>query len=285
MSTFETQAAELVESFSGFIWPRFLQIRYAGLRLQIYSFVINRERPNAVEWTGPSVHLELLLAKALSATITVATEGRKDALSLQYWPVFARYNVLFAACIGVYMAAKAPDEATRAPLLEACKNNVQFLHGWTLYPRDSFARISKHIVTSIRRIEARGARGLMIPEERTDRPQISSRMASNIGYQLIWTAKHGRTPDPMPPQPPAPTFTAPVVQPQISVTQHSPSPATEHSMAYRGSQQPEQVFGYSFGEIDDSMFLEDWTEADFTDIALDWQSMLPVPGVAWPQAA
>ena len=280
--TFESQFAQMRERYSSYVWPKFLHIRAAGLQLQVYSFAINRHHPMVADRGAPALPQatdQILQAKALSAMITVATEARKDAPSLGYWPVFARYHVMFTTCLGVYMAAKVSDEATRSALIETCKNNVQLLHGWALYPRDSFARITKHITTSIRRIESHGGQGLLSADDGSGRPNVTSRMAANIPYQLVWNAKHGKTPDPAPPPQPAPGYSAPA-QPRIGVSQHVPDVATGGAMSYPN--QPEQApFGYSFGEIDDSMFLEDWTEADFTDIALDWQSMLPVPGMSW----
>lgn len=279
MSTFESQAAQIQARFSSFIWPKFLEIMFAGLKLQAYSFALNRQLPETADRGAPAMpHAtdEMLRAKALSAMITVATEARKDAPSLRYWPVFARNNVIFAVCLGVYMAATASDGVMKTSVLETCKNSVQLLYGWALYSRDSFSRITKHITTSIRRIESHGAHGLLSADDPAGRPDVTSRMANNIPYQLVWRAKHGRTPDPAPEA--APTFFAPA-QAQTRAVQH-PANVQDSTMSYQN--QPEQVFGYfSFGDIDDSMFLEDWTEADFTDIALDWQSMIPVPGTAW----
>lgn len=275
ISAFETQVAQMILRFSNFTWPSFLRTKLAGIRLLVYSFVLGQRHPIVAERGAPSIASaseEMLSAKALSAMITSATECRKDATSLQYWPVFSRYKIIIAACLGVFMAAKTADESTRAPLLETCKNNVQVLYGWSLYPRDSFARIAKHVATGIRRIESHGARGLPSSDS-TGRPEVTSRMASNVGLQLIWSAKHGRTPEPIPRAAPAFPMSLPA-QPQITVSQH---PAETFNPSAPQTQQPEQVFGYSFGDIDDSMFLEDWNESDFTDIALDWQSMLPVP--------
>lgn len=278
--TFESQSTRIQEMFARYAWPTFLQIKFAGLQLQMYALALNRVRSHSSEVGEhyiPSATDEMLRAKALSATITVATEARKDAANLQYWPVFARFHVLFAASMGVFMASKSTDEANRRPMLEACKRNVQLLQGWTQYPRDSFARFTKHLTTAIRRIESHGPCGLSRADGGADRPEVTSRMAASIAFQLIWDAKHGKTPEPEPPI--QPTF-APVVQPQITISQPSPGPANT-IVPYVS--QPDQTFGYSFGDIDDSMFLEDWTEADFTDIALDWQSMLPVPGTGWTQ--
>lgn len=278
ISTFETQLSQLQERFGSFEWPSYLQIKFSGLRLQIYSFAINRPKQNTPTRGAPSMQdatLEVLQAKALSATIVVTTEVRKDAPSLGYWPVFARYNVLFAACIGVYMAGKITDTATRTALLETSKNDVQVLHGWAIYPRDNFARIAKYISIAIRRIETLGANGLLNAEEGSGRPIVTSRMAASIAFQLVWSAKHGKTPEPIPrPAPPVPVPD----RPQIAVSQHI-NDAAGGSGTFQS--QPDQMFGYSFGDIDDSMFLEDWSEADFTDIALDWQSMLPASGMMW----
>lgn len=279
--TFESQLTQLQERFARYAWPTFLQIKFAGLKLQVYALALSRSHAypiNRGEPYIPSATDEMLRAKTLSATVTVAMEARKDALNLQYWPVFARFNVLFAASMGVFTAAKTPDEATREPLIEACKNNLQLLRGWALYPRDSFARVTKHLATGIRHIESHGAFGIDLSqaEDRIDRPKVTSRMAASIAFQLIWDAKHGKPPGPAPPTQPAYTL---VVQPQISVPQQ---PLNAANSTVPCNTQLEQAFGYSFGDIDDSMFLEDWTEADFTDIALDWQSMLPASGVSWP---
>lgn len=184
--------------------------------------------------------------------------------------------------MGIFVAARTSDQATRKPLLETCERNVQLLFGWSVYQRDSFARMAKHLATNIRRIQSHGSRGLLNEADGSGRPDITARMAGNIAFQLIWNAKHGKTPDQV--AQPAPAYTvapAPTVESQISIPHHSAN--TFHSSV--GQQgQPEQAFGYSFQDIDDSIFWKDWTEADYTDIALDWQSMLEMPGQTWSQA-
>jgi len=42
-----------------------------------------------------------------------------------------------------------------------------------------------------------------------------------------------------------------------------------------------QPFGHDVQGINDSMYIDDYNGLDFTDIALDWQSMLPNFGATW----
>lgn len=95
---------------------------FLGLKLQVYSFAIDDKRPRN----------DIFLGKVLSTTISLAAAARKDATALAYWPVFPRYKVMSAACIGVYTAARIQDDAARLSLLQACKDAVNMLFGCKL---------------------------------------------------------------------------------------------------------------------------------------------------------
>lgn len=276
--SFEGHLAQIASRFQDQAWPKFLKVEFDGLKCQLYSFALHRPESAAHEQHEPflaSATNDILQAKALSATIDLAAAAKDDISNLQYWPVIARFKVVFAACFGVFLAAKTSDETMRHALLETCQNNAQLLFSWSAYSRDSFFRLAKHVATAIRRIQSHGPQGFLSAADGSGRPAITSRMGSNVAYELVWNAKHGKTPES---EQVPPVYTA-GTQPQQTVPHH-PAASDTNIGVVQAAQGP-QIFGYSLQDIDDTMFWKDWTEADFTDIALDWQSMIDAPGQTW----
>ena len=240
-------------------WPKTAEISFLALQLQVYSFVINKEVSTS-EGTAPesATTTHIIHARVLSILLRLINEVSKEDPAKPHWPVFAKYHVMLAASISIYIAASTWERMTRLTLLEACKDAIGVLTGWSMFPKDQTARIINHLNTAIRRVESRGHEVLKFD---TRKPAISARMAANIAYQLIWSAKHNRTPhssEPATTVPQAPTFSSHV--------QDVAAPAQLPVI----QQQPQQFDGIFTG-MEESSFFEGMDDADFTDIFLDWQ--------------
>lgn len=114
---FESQVEQFRHRASASVWPSYMEAMFRGMRLQAYSFIVNSKSSEA----------DLYRGKALSEIIDLVAAARNDATSLGYWPVFTRYRVVFAASVGIYIAARTDDNTSRASLLRACKDAVNIL--------------------------------------------------------------------------------------------------------------------------------------------------------------
>ncbi|KAK3719612.1 hypothetical protein LTR37_004149 [Vermiconidia calcicola] len=201
-----------------------------------------------------------IYAKALSTIVRLISEASKEDATKQQWPIFAKYHVFFAASMSVYMAAATSEKTVRLTLLQTCKDAIPILNGWSMFPKDQLARVTRHILRAISRVEARA---LDAVSSNLRLPSVSARMAANIPYQVIWNAKHNRTPDPV-------ELTATLPPASTYPTDYQPTPSGSRSTT---SLPRQDGLLYSFQGSDDGLNFEDMNDADFTDIFLDWQSL------------
>lgn len=252
LQTFDSQCAQVRSRFTA-PWSRMAEISYYALQLQAYSFAISGNVSQADDANQ---------AKALSLIVRMISEASKTDVTKRFWPFFPKYHILFAAAIGIYMAATTSQNMARLSLLEACKEAVPTMKSWSLFPKDQISRVAAHVATGVRRIES--PRGVALGF--TGRPTIESRMAANIPYRVIWSAKHGPEP---------------VQNSIVTNSQHSSAPMTAFhasSESTVGPNQQDDTLQFTLDQVDDALFFEDMNDLDFTDIFLDWQSLRgPVP--------
>lgn len=270
IQTFDNQCHAIREKYAG-VWDPRSEITFSALQIQIYSFVIGKTDPMAMPTTPMNANWEFYFAKTLTAAVRLVSSVSQAEDAKEYWPVFAKYHVMLAACISVYMAAITTDLTAKSTLLETSKAAITLLAGWSIFSKDMFARIGKHIATAVRRVEAQGSSGLLAIDEGSHKTPICSRMGTNIPYRLVWNAKHGKSPD-----------THPEVQQAM--------PLNQDVSTFQGVlpqvdmlQMPNvtQPFDLLFNGLDDMALFDGMNDSDFTDMLLDWQSLRgPIPGWA-----
>lgn len=181
VEAFDNHCAQLRQRFPA-PWPKLGDISYYATQLQVHSFAINKHinspGDRALEAT---VQTDLIQAKSLATLVRLITEASKSVDSISRWPVFAKYHVMLAASLSVYMAASTSERMTRIALLQAAKDSVPILKRFSVFPKDHFARISRHISTAIRRVEGLGPSAV---SSHASRPAVRARMAANIPYQV-----------------------------------------------------------------------------------------------------
>ena len=269
IQTFDEQCSSLRAKHSQ-PWTARLEVMFHGLHLLVYSFAMDRRSALDPSASTSVMVLDTIHAKSHSLVVQLISEVSRVDDSKLFWPVVPKFLVVHAACIGVYLASTTIDLAAKATLLEACKTAVSILAGWSMFSKDTFSRIGRHIATAVRRVESNRTLGLQAIDNGTHKATISSRMATNIPHRIIWNAKHGVTPD-------SPTH-----------DQHS-VPTTDDTSTFFASM--DGVDGSSFNNAPQSfdLLFNDWNasglfdsmnEADFTDIWLDWQSLRgPIPNM------
>lgn len=270
IQTFDGQVSSLRARHAGTQCQR-LEIMFHALHLQVYSFVIDRKNTSDPLTLGTAAFIDVVLAKAQSSAIRlISAMLQADDLGA-FWPVFAKHSTMSAACICVYMAATTTDHEARRMLLEACKNAVAIFTGWSMFSKDSFSRIGRHIATAVRRVESQGLLSLQAMNNVPHKTAISARMAANIPYRVIWDAKHGSSPGPS-------------TEPQHSMPTREDTSAFPTPVAgvdAGSSLDAPQSFDLLFNDWNDIALFDSMNEADFTDIWLDWQSLRgPIPDLA-----
>ena len=267
IQTFDGQCSSLRARHAG-AWCQRLEIMLHAIHLQVYSFAINRK--DTLDPSTPSAGLfsDVVLAKTQSTAVQLISEVAVTNESSGFWPVFAQHSVISAGCICIYMAATTTDVTARTTLLEACKTAAAILARWSMFSKDNFSRIGRHIATAVWRVESQGAVGLRAIDDGTHKASVSARMAANIPYRIIWNVKHGRTPD-----------SSTEVQHSIPATEDTSTfPALVAGANASSLQNAPESLNLLFNDWNDIALFDSMTEAEFTDILLDWQSLRgPVP--------
>ncbi|KAK5166495.1 uncharacterized protein LTR77_008038 [Saxophila tyrrhenica] len=249
---FESQLAQLRSRFSGH-WTAVAEISYYALQLQVYSFSLCQSADHLTSDennNNNTAAAQLIQAKALSAVVKLVSEASKPDPDKKFWPAATKYCLVFAACIGVSVAADSSDLIVQISLLSAVKDAVVALRGWSLFPRDQIARVAGHLSTAAARVEG-GTAGAGKGKGKV-KEVVRARMTANIPYRVIWGAKHGRALSSRP-------NGVEGHVPQVSTGEAMPAPET-------GGYTPQQPIGMdAFEDVDD---------ANFTDIFLDWQQLL-----------
>jgi len=244
IQSFESQLAQLRGRFAGY-WSSIGEISYYALQLQAYSFSISQQSDSVADTTTTAHTIQ---AKAVSAVLQLISEAANEDKFKKYWPASAKYAVVFAACIGIFVAATTTETMTKLSLLGACRDAVTVMKGWSLFPKDQITRIATHVTNAILRIESQTqSTSTMGP----GKPPVTSRMTANIPYRVLWSAKHGRA------------FSS-GTDTHGSVPQKMPDDTIP--------QQEVTMYADSFG-MD---AFDDLNDASFTDIFLDWQQLLDI---------
>ena len=166
------------------------------------------------------------------------------------------------------MAAATADIAARITLLDTCKEATSMLAAWSMFPKDSYSRISRHIATAVRRVESQGSRGLQAIDGLIHKTVVTARMAANIPYRIVWSAKHGKTPES------SPEVQHPTLPLQEGHTLSGTVPGADSLYLQNGS----QPFDLLFNDLDDVALFNNMNDVDFTDIWLDWETLKgPIP--------
>ena len=129
VQTFDNQCNLIREKYAGNSSPR-LEVTFYTIQLQLYSFITSRSNPMAISMPSVNTEWDINFAKALTAIVRLISSASQAEDSKEYWPVFAKYNVMFAACVSIYMAAIATDLGSRTTLLTTCKDAISLLAGW-----------------------------------------------------------------------------------------------------------------------------------------------------------
>ena len=168
----------------------------------------------------------------------------------------------------MYMAATTVEMTARLTLLNVCKEATSLFSGFSMFPKDCFSRIGRHIATTIRRVESQGSIGLEAIDGVSHKAVITARMAANIPYRIVWSAKHGVTSDQ------SSEVQHPMLPTQEVPTLPGAAPGQDHLYSQSGS----QPFDLLFSDLDDIALFDSMNDADFNDILLDWAMLRgPIP--------
>jgi hypothetical protein len=161
------------------------------------------------------------------------------------------------------MAATTAEISARLTLLEACKEATALLLGFSMFPKDCFSRIGRHIATAVRRVESQGSIGLEAIDGVNHKAVITARMAANIPYRIVWSAKHGVTPD-----------QSSEVQHPMLPTQEVPTlPGAASGPGRLYPQSGSQPFDLLFSDLYEISLFDSMNDAEFNDILLDWATL------------
>lgn len=268
--TFDTQCVLLRERHSN-SWNPHLDFIYHDLQLLVYSFVIDRPPTLELPASNNTAFRDLTLAKASSAVVGLVSDVSKAGDSNEYWSVFTKYHVMFVACLGLHMLAMTTDPTTKVALLQACKDAVSILAKWSMFSKDNFARIGRHIATAVRRVESHGPSALRDGNSDSHKTSITARMGANIAYRIVWNTKYGKTPvynDHDQSHPPTGLDSLPTI----------PATTSDTGLANFSDMSQQQAFDFLFSDLNDISLFDNMNDADFSDIYLDWQSLRgPLP--------
>ena len=127
--TFESQCNSIRDKYAGHWSPR-LEVAFHTLQLQLYAFIISRKDAMATSMPSTSADWDITYAKALTTVVDLVTAASQAEDSKEYWPVFAKYHVILAACVSIYMAAIATDLGSRTTLITTSKDATSLLVEW-----------------------------------------------------------------------------------------------------------------------------------------------------------
>jgi hypothetical protein len=176
------------------------------------------------------------------------------------------YALLFAIPLA---NIEAHGSSQRKALVDAIRDGVLVMRSWSMFEKDHFSRVSGHVDWLLRKLEDadRGrasstfsisgntiaAAGNGSGRKRRLMFSVKSRMATNIMYETIWTAKYGAKAEQA--RSNSLFSSAPTPSQAIPATSQLDMPVMD-------------------GTMDNFVFTDGWENSGFLDIFADWQSLI-----------
>ena len=263
---FEAEAMQLRERFKH-KWGPETHLLYLSHLLHLYSFALDSPLVrNDISQTD--VEVDIIYAKAYDAALQLCRAAASAPTSNNCWPAFVKYAVMYALLFAIPMANIEPHGSSqRKQLIDAIRDGLSVMRSWSMFEKDHFSRVSGHVDWLLRKLEEadRGRANSTVSisgnpvtaaanasqKKNRLRFSVKSRMATNIMYETIWTAKYGARAEE---QARNSIFTAPTPT-QTMPTNQLDMPALE-------------------GTMDNFVFTDGWENSGFLDIFADWQSLI-----------
>lgn len=263
---FEAEAMQLRERFKH-KWGPETHLLYLSHLLQIYSFALDSQHARN-DISQSDVEVDIIYAKAYDSSLQLCRAAAAAPASNNCWPAFIKYAVMYALLFAIPMAnIEAHRSRERKQLCDAIRDGLVVMRSWSMFEKDHFSRVSGHVDWLLRKLEdadcGRANSSVSISgnsitaaananmKKNRLRFSVKSRMATNIMYETIWTAKYG----------------AKAEEQQKNSIFSTPTP----SLAMPSTQPDIPALG---GTMDNFVFSDGWENSGFLDIFADWQSLL-----------
>ncbi|KIW08424.1 hypothetical protein, variant [Verruconis gallopava] len=262
---FEAEAAQLRERFKH-KWGTETQLLYLSHLQHLYSFALDASSMRG-DVSQVDVEIDLLYAKAYDVALQSCRAAAAATGSNNCWPVFVKYSVMYGLLFAIPLANIEPlGSSQRKQLIDAIRDGLVVMRSWSMYEKDHFSRVSGHIDWLLHKLEdadrGRALSTVTISGNSTTEAanggkkkrlkfSVKSRMATNIMYETIWTAKYGAKAEE---QARSNIFPTPTVSQALPASQLE-IPALN-------------------GTLDNFVFTDGWENSGFLDIFADWQSLV-----------
>jgi hypothetical protein len=264
---FEAEAMQLRERFKH-KWGPETQLLYLSHLLHLYSFALDASSLRT-DVSQNDVEVDIIYAKAYDAVLQLCRSAAAAPVSNNCWPAFIKYAVMYALLFAIPLAnIEAHGSSQRKQLVDAVRDGLLIMRSWSMFEKDHFSRVSGHVEWLLRKLEeadrGRASSSVSISgnsvaaaatsagKKRRLMFSVKSRMATNIMYETIWTAKYGAKAEERARNS---IFSAPTPSQAIPATSQLDMPALD-------------------GTMDNFVFTDGWENSGFLDIFADWQSLI-----------
>ncbi|KAH8705209.1 fungal-specific transcription factor domain-containing protein [Talaromyces proteolyticus] len=204
VTIFDQKLITMRESL-GSKWSDLTEIYFLTTKLQIIFFALDEDSYPESIFTVDVSSL-VIYDQACTTTQRLLEVAASNAAETPYWPIHGKHAAVYGTIMAFRLACIAQAGSNqRALLQQAIERGASLIKSWSMFPKDSFARISSHIDYLSRKL-ARNQRESMPklsssgiawqdvqPDHETPsyKPFVKSRMAADVLYDTIWAGKYG----------------------------------------------------------------------------------------------
>jgi hypothetical protein len=213
------------------------------------------------------VEVDIVYAKAYNTALQLCHLAAAAPASNNCWPAFVKYSVLYGLLFAIPLANIEPlGSSQRKQLIEAVRDGLGVMRSWSMFEKDHFSRVSGHVDWLLHKLDdadrGRASSTVTISgnsttdagnvgKKRRLRFSVKSRMATNIMYETIWTAKYGAKGE------------------EQARNQLFPAPSPSQTLPTNQLDMPTLD-----PTLDNFVFTDGWENSGFLDIFADWQSLI-----------
>jgi hypothetical protein len=271
---FEAEAMQLRERFKH-KWGSETHLLYLSHLLHLYSFAldVSNLRTNISQL---DVEIDIVYAKAYDTALQLCRAAAGAPTQNNCWPAFIKYAVMYGLLFAIPLANIEPSgTAQRKQLIDAIRDGLIVMRSWSMFEKDHFSRVSGHVDWLLHKLEnadrGRSNSQVTISGNSTTAASnttmkknrlmfsVKSRMATNIMYETIWTAKYGAKAE---------------EQARNNMFVSAATPAQTPSQVVPASNTAMDMAGMEGGGMDNFVFTDGWENSGFLDIFADWQSLI-----------
>ncbi|KIW21145.1 hypothetical protein PV08_01725 [Exophiala spinifera] len=164
-------------------------------RLSLYSYAFNDSSiPNHNQNHSYDVEKSAISGKALSTAMKLLQLACENFNASLRWPAFVKNCVIYATCLAAFILSKVKQSETEVKsIIDTCEAANTLIRLWSLFPKDSYSRISTHLARFIDSINPKTSLGMATPGDTrrglAHQQTVTSRMSANIMFNVIWPAK------------------------------------------------------------------------------------------------